>query len=158
MRYDGYSKNERVDDILDKISKYGINSVNKLEKQFLDSHAIGQEDKVHNIIIKEESEKLFEDLDGNFKFEYSHKEMNLSRNEIYFIGKLYVPDLRINKNKNISGMLEGRIVLFQDGQISPDFFHFINDKKFYDIFEFCNGLEYELDSFLDYVISELKNK
>ena len=28
----------------------------------------------------------------------------------------------------------------------------------YDVFEFCNGLEYELDSFIDYVVSELDDK
>jgi hypothetical protein len=28
----------------------------------------------------------------------------------------------------------------------------------YDVFEFCNGLEYELDSFVDYVVSELDEK
>jgi hypothetical protein len=26
------------------------------------------------------------------------------------------------------------------------------------VFDFCNGLEYELDSFLEYVISEIEEK
>jgi len=37
MRYEGYTSMERVDDILDKISKYGIKSLTQLEKEFLDS-------------------------------------------------------------------------------------------------------------------------
>jgi hypothetical protein len=37
MRYEGYTSKERVDDILDKISKYGMKSITKLEKDFLDS-------------------------------------------------------------------------------------------------------------------------
>ena len=36
--------------------------------------------------------------------------------------------------------------------VSPDFY----SKEGYDVFEFCNGLEYELDSFIDYVISEIE--
>lgn len=156
MRYDGYSKKERVDDLLDKILKYGLESINKLEKDFLDAHAIGNEDEIHNIIIKEESENLFEDLDDIFKFEYSHTE--IKGMETHFYGILYVPDLEVGKNKYISGILKGKIVLFNAGQTIPDFFHFVDDETFYDVFEFCSGLEYELDNFLDYIISELKDK
>ena len=36
MRYEGYTSMERVDDILDKISKYGIESLSINEKNFLD--------------------------------------------------------------------------------------------------------------------------
>ena len=32
------------------------------------------------------------------------------------------------------------------------------DKGEYDVLEFCNGLEYELDSFLDYVISTIEDE
>jgi DNA-binding LytR/AlgR family response regulator len=35
MRYEGYTSRERVDDILDKISKYGMKSLTSLEKEFL---------------------------------------------------------------------------------------------------------------------------
>jgi hypothetical protein len=38
MRYENYTSTERMDDILDKISKYGIDSLSDLEKEFLDSH------------------------------------------------------------------------------------------------------------------------
>lgn len=157
MRYEGYSSKERVDDILDKISKYGMESLSQLEKDFLDSHRIGKEEEFHNKLAKQESENVFEDDMGYFKFE--HQETEDYGDEIHYIGILYVPDLNIS-NKKIEGRLEGRIVVFNNGQVSPDFYSISKDSsngEYYDVFEFCNGLEYELDSFLDYVISELKN-
>ena len=53
----------------------------------------------------------------------------------------------------MEGCLVGRIVRYDNGMTFPDF-----DKDGYDIFEFCNGLEYELDSFIDYVIDEIEEK
>lgn len=156
MRYEGYSTKERVDDILDKISKYSINSLTKSEKEFLDAHANGSEEEVHNRITKEESETVFEDDFGYFKFE--HQETEDYGNEIHYIGILYTPDLEFINGKRIEGRLEGRIVLTSDGLTSPDFYHVVDDKTHYDVFEFCNGLEYELDSFIDYVALELSGK
>jgi hypothetical protein len=153
MRYVGYSSKERVDDILDKISKYGILSITQLEKDFLDAHAKGTESEVHDRITKEESEKVFEDDFGYFKFEYQKIE-NYS-DEIHYIGILYTPDLELKNGEKIEGRIEGRIVVYDSGQILPDFY-LVHKGKTYDIFEFCSGLEYELDSFLDYVIQEIK--
>ena len=158
MRYEGYTTKERVDDILDKISKYGMPSITKLEKDFLDAHASGSEEEVHKEIVKEESERVFEDDYGYFKFEL--EEIEDYGDETHYIGTMYVPDLEFtNSKKRIEGRLEGKIVLFNNGATSPDFFSISKRKNQdnYDIFEFCNGLEYELDSFIDYVISELKN-
>jgi hypothetical protein len=33
-----------------------------------------------------------------------------------------------------------------------------NREIMFDVFEFLNGKEYEFDSFIDYVVGELKNK
>jgi len=151
MRYEGYTSKERVDDILDKISKYGIKSLTQLEKDFLDSHKIGNEEELHDKLAKEESETVFEDDNNYFKFEHSKTEDY--GDEIHYIGILYVPDLEWPNGKRIEGRLEGRIVAYKNGQNSPEF-----EKNQYDIFEFCNGLEYELDSFIDYVVSELDDK
>lgn len=155
MKYEGYSPSQRVDDLLDKISKYGIDSITSLEMSFLDSYSVGKEDSMHKKISSEELEKVFEDFDSNFKFEYSHTE--IIDNEKHFIGTLYVPDMIITKTTKIKGILSGRIILFNNGTTSPDFYHFIDDTMYYDVFEFCSGLEYELDLFIDYVISEIKN-
>ena len=159
MRYEGYTSKERTDEILDKISKYGINSLTSLEKEFLDSHSIGKEEETHDKLSKSESETVFEDDNGYFKFE--HTETEDYGDEVHYIGTLYVPDLEWPNGKRIEGRLEGRIVVYSNGQISPDFYSVQKDSKShdnYDVFEFCNGLEYELDSFLDYVIGELKQK
>jgi hypothetical protein len=154
MRYEGYTTKERVDDILDKISKYGIASISSLEKEFLDAHAKGTESEVHDRIIKKEIETVFEDDFGYFKFEY--KETEDYGDETHYIGTLYTPDLEFTDGRIIKGRLEGRIVFYNNGQISPDFYY--EDKNTtYDFFEFCNGLEYELDSFLDYVVQEIQS-
>lgn len=152
MRYEGYIYSERMDDILDKISKYGIYSLTQLEKEFLDSHKSGGQEEKHNKMSKEESETIFEDDMGYFKFEFETWEDY--DDEQHYIGTLYVPDLEWSDGKRIEGCLEGKIIKYENGSISPDFY----SKEGYDVFEFCNGLEYELDSFIDYVIVEIEEK
>ena len=155
MRYEGYTTTQRVDDILDKISKHGIDSLSSLEKQFLDAHKSGNEEELHNQLAKEESEKFFEDDAGMFKFEFESIEEY--EDEVHYLGILTCPDL-IENGKTISGRLEGRIVYYPETTFtSPDFGVQINGKDF-DVFDFCEGYEYELDSFIDYVVSELENK
>jgi hypothetical protein len=159
MRYEGYTSKERVDEILDKISKYGISSLTPMEKEFLDSHSMGKEEEFHDKLTKSETETTFEDDNGLFKFEFDSCEEY--DDEVHYLGTLYVPDLVFENGKRIEGILGGRIVVYRNGQISPDFYSIQKDKKSgenYDVFEFCNGLEYELDSFIDYVVSELEQK
>jgi hypothetical protein len=159
MRYEGYTSRERVDDILDKISKYGMMSLTSLEKEFLNSFKTGEEEQIHDKIAKEETESIFEDDNGYFKFE--HEETEDYGDEMHYIGTLYVPSLELLNGKKIEGRLEGRIIVYSNGQVSPDFYSIVKDPKShdnYDVFEFCNGLEYELDSFIDYVVSELDEK
>jgi hypothetical protein len=157
MKYEGYTSNERLDDILDKISKYGIGSLTQLEKEFLDSHSSGTEKESHDKIAKDESDSVFEDK--YFKFE--HLETEDYGDEVHYIGTLYVPDLELPNGVRIEGRLNGRIVVYSNGQNSPDFYSVVKDthsQENYDLFEFCNGLEYEIDSFIDYVVGELEDK
>ena len=155
MRYDGYTSSQRTDDILDKISKHGIKSISKLEKRFLDAHKHGEEEIVHILLTKEESERFFEDDSGMFRFEFDSIEDY--DDEIHYLGTLTCPDL-VENGKTISGRLEGRIVYYPETTFtSPDFGVQINGKDF-DVFDFCSGYEYELDSFIDYVVSELENQ
>ena len=154
MRYGGYSAQQRVDDILDKISKYGIKSLTPLEKEFMDAHKTGGEEDVHIRLAKEESEKVFEDDAGLFKFEFESLEEH--GDEQHYIGTLTCPDIVLNGGKKISGRLSGRIVYYPEtGMTSPDFGVQISGKDF-DVFDFCEGSEYELDSFIDYVIAEIE--
>jgi hypothetical protein len=159
MRYEGYSTQERVNDILDKISKYGILSITKLEKEFLDAHKSGEEEEIHNKITKEESETIFEDDNNLFRFEFESEET--FNGETHYIGTIYVPDLILSNGKKIKGRLSGRIIAYKNGTNSPEFYSSLKDSmthENYEIFDFCNGIEYELDNFIDYVISELNEK
>ena len=155
MRYEGYSSSERMDDILDKISTYGIESLTQLERDFLDSHKSGGEKELHDQLSKSEIETTFEDDLGYFKFEC--KEVQKIQNkkgeveEVEIIGTLYVPALEWPNGKKLEGRLEGKIIKYSNGTTSLEF-----EKDGYDVFEFCNGLEYELDSFIDYVVAEIE--
>ncbi len=151
IKYREFTIQQRIDDILDKISKYGIDSINKDEKELLDLYSTDSEEEINKKLISEVN-KIFEDNNGYFKFEYK-RTLNLGDEEVQYIGTLYVPDLKLANGKLIKGKLEGKIVVYKNGQVSPDFFN--NSKQSYDVFEFCNGLEYELDSFLDYIVCEL---
>ena len=157
MRYENYTSTERMDDILDKISKYGIDSLSDLEKEFLDSHKTGKEQELHDKLAKSEVETTFEDDLGKFTFELSEvqkiKNKGGELEEIEIIGTLYVPDLELSSGKRVEGRLEGKIIQYSNGTTSLEF-----EKDGYDVFEFCNGLEYELDSFIDYVVLEIDEK
>ena len=154
MRYENYTASERVDDILDKISKYGIKSLTILEKDFLDAHSTGKQEELHKIITKEEFEKVFEDDSGRFRFELD--DIEDKEDHILYKGVFFVPDLELN-GKVIEGRLEGEIISYPNGERALDFSHFIDEKTYYDIFEFCEGLDHEFDVFVDYIIDELKN-
>ena len=111
MRYEGYTTTQRVDDILDKISKYGIKSLSPLEKEFLDAHKSGGEEAVHKALTKEESENIFEDDAGMFKFEFDS--MEDYGDEIHYLGTLTCPDL-VENGKAISGTAEICVFNFCD--------------------------------------------
>jgi hypothetical protein len=156
MRYEGYSTLQRADDILDKISRHGIASLTKLEKEFLDAHKTGGEEDAHKRLAKKESETMFEDDAGYFSFEFDSVEDY--GDELHYLGILTCPDIELTGGKKISGRLSGRIVYFPEtGMTSPDFGVQINGKD-YDVFDFCEGLEYELDSFIDYVVAEIESQ
>jgi hypothetical protein len=155
MRYEGYSSKERVDDILDKISLYSISSLTDLELEFLDAYSKGNYKEIHKKLAQKEYENIFEDDNGYFKFEA--KDIKYYNNEIHLIGTLYVPDIKLKKGKRIDGCLNGKIIYYKNGTTSPVFFKKTQNRA-YDIFEFCNGLEYELDVFIDYIIKELVKK
>ena len=70
VRYESYSVDDRLNDVLDKISKYGSSNLTNLEKEFLDSYRNGTQIEIHNKVKFLEDEIIFEDDFGNFKFEY----------------------------------------------------------------------------------------
>lgn len=158
MRYEGFTPQERQDEILDKISKYGIDSITNNEIEFLNSFALGTQEEAHKKLNYLENDLVFEDDSGLFKFEF--KNIENYNNEKHIIGIIYVPNIKMHDGTIINGRLEGKIIDYGDGTTCPDFylkFNYKSQKIEYDIFEFCNGIEYELDSFIDYVVSEIEN-
>ncbi len=153
-KYEGYSATERLDGILDKISKYGIDSLTPIEDEFLNSYSKGNELAIHDKIIKSELETVVDDDNGYFRFELDNIEK--LGNNLHITGTIYVPDLTIDKKKErILGVMKGRIIVYPNGAFVP-YFSKKCKKIEYDIFEFCEGLEYELDNFIDYIINSVR--
>ena len=154
MLYEDFSSQDKTDELLDKISKYGILSLTTHEKEFLDAVSSGDEEVVKNKMRTLSTDTFFED--DYFKFELD--DIKYKKHCIQYIGTLYVPDLE-KSNKTIEGNLKGRIILYNNGSYSLDFIKVTYEKGKeveYDVFEFCSGLEYELDNFIDYIIQELE--
>ena len=153
MVYEDFSS-QKTDELLDKISKYGISSLTTHEKEFLDAVSSGDDETVQNKMKILDTDTFFED--DFFKFELDN--IKYRKDGIEYIGTLYVPDLE-KHHKTIEGNLTGKIILHNNGSYSLDFVKTTYDKGKeveYDVFEFCSGLEYELDSFIDYVVQELE--
>ena len=98
-------------------------------------------------------EETFKDDNGNFTF--TLEEIEVYEEETHYIGTLECPDHVDGDRKRTLGFLHGSIIAYKNGQIVPEFG---NEKEGLDIWDFCEGLEYELDGFLDYVVDELKQK
>lgn len=154
MRYEGFSTQDRVDELLDKIKAKGINSLTDQEREFLDAFSKGQGEELHNKMNFAENEVTYED-DGPFPFKFIYREMEDYGDETYIYGTITVPDIEFEKGKRIDGEIDGKIVVFENGMIAPDFTK-EHDDIYYDIFEFCEGLEYELDNFLQYIVDDIE--
>jgi len=144
--FEEFTSDDRLNTILDKISKYGMDSLTKQELNFLNAYSNGDGDREHDKLNKEDK-IIYDDL---FKFEW---ERTIKDSDcIKYYGIIYAPDIKRGK-KTIKGRLSGCIIEYENGQVILDF-----QKQPYDIFDFCEGIEYELDDFIDLVISEIKNK
>ncbi len=149
-KFESYHQ-DKVDQILDKINKSGINSLTQIEKDYLD--AFGKDDfmKMMNLAY-EAGLKNFVSTDRYFEFTFSHLEDFGDEGEFYY-GTIKVPDIEFENGTRLDGTMEGYILVTESGEKVPCF-----EKNGYDILEFCNGLEYELDNFLDYVIDTLNDE
>ena len=127
--------------ILDKINKFGIESLTKYDKKYLDAY-----DKKTGMELK-----ILLSGDGLFKFIYERTEVD--GDMVYYHGIMILPDLEFENGKTICGELEGYIMEFKNGQTATIF-----DKEDIDILDFCCGYEYELDLFIDYIIYTIKDE
>lgn len=148
---DPLNSDERLNLILDKISKYGMSKLDKDEYSYLDSYSLGKEEEINKKLYEKEFEKTFSSDDGNFTFRL--KSITIDGDTKYINGTIYVPDLLIGPKKRIKGELKGSIMVFDDKSVALDF-----NRGKYDIFEFVSGLEYELDNFVDDIVIKLIKK
>lgn len=142
---------ERLNLILDKISRYGISKLDKDEISYLESYSLGKEEEVNKKLYEKEAEKTFSSDDGNFTFKI--KNITTDGDTKYINGTIYVPDLLLGPKKRIKGELKGSIMLFNDKSVALYF-----NRGKYDIFEFVSGLEYELDNFIDDIVTKVVKK
>ena len=140
-----YTMDDKLNDILDKILKYGIKQITATELEFLDSYSKGRQYQTYDKISKEDW-KIFEDK--YFRFEYF--KLRKAKGETHIVGTFYVPDM-MNKHVLIKGCIKGEIIIYENKAISLYF-----EKGGYDIIDFCEGIEYELDKFVDYIIDRLR--
>lgn len=139
-----------LNEILDKISKFGLSFLTKAEKDFLD--AFSREDgQTMNKIQREQISRKFESIDSKFTFILVDVEKK-SEEGVFYHGELRVPDLLLANGRTVQGIMNGYIWSINGNNI-PVF-----EKDGYDVLEFCDGIEWEFDIFLDYVISTIKDE
>lgn len=149
-KFENYHQS-KVDEILDKINKSGMNSLTQIEKDYLD--AFSKDDTMKMLNLEYESGlKNFSSPHGHFEFTFSHMEDFGDEGEFYY-GTITVPDIEWEDGERLDGTMEGHIIVTNKNDKIPCF-----EKEGYDILDFCNGLEYELDNFLDYVIETLNDE
>ncbi len=154
MVYEEYSSQRRVDEILDKISKYGIFSMTTREKDFLDAYSSGDKKITLDKLSILDKDVIFEN--SYFKFEI--RDSVVTNHETTHFGTIYVPDIVLFDGTIVDGNIDGELIVYKNGTYILNFDKSIRSKGkviIYEIYEFCEGLEYELDSFIDYIIQEL---
>ena len=139
---------DRLNRILDKIKNIGLKSLDKKELDFLNSFKVGDEEKFNKKLSSDRTQSTYISDDGFFMFNVENIEYN--KDELRIIGVIFVPDLVVKK-RIIKGEIKGQIIVFNNTEVGLDFL-----KGKYDIFDFVNGLEYELDRFIDDLIVNIK--
>lgn len=122
-----------MDDILDKISDSGLDSLSSEEKSFMKSFKNGRE--------KESYEKLNKKVykDDIFEFELDRVEHSgIDR-------KVFYGTLKIDGKT-----FDGYITQMSNGMNDPQF----NDKNGFTLWDHADGFEYELDDFIDSIVMD----
>jgi hypothetical protein len=141
---------EYLNEILDKISKFGLSFLTKAEREFLEAYSKEDGDKMMRIQTEQVSRRFYSS-DSKFVFTLTDIEKCAS-DDILYHGELLVPDYKLENGEVIRGILTGHIWSL-NGHNIPIF-----EKDGYDILDFCDGIEYELDLFLDYVVLTINDE
>lgn len=152
MKFLKYFESFNMDDLLDKINTSGINSLNKLEREFMKAHAENDEKKLQEIEIKARA-KYFTSSNNLFHFNFNGKIVEIDDDRRLYYGTMFVPSIECENGDEIDGLLEGSIE-YIEGIIILHFAKYHNGHE-YSIDEFCNGLEYEIHEFAQDIIDDL---
>ena len=142
-----------LDQLLDKINASGYDSLTSLEKDWLKAHSTDKEEETQKI-ERELGKRSFTSSNRHFSFDFV--EMEDYGDEQIIKGTIYVPSIEFEDDRQIDGTIEGQIEVY-NGVGVPNF----QKEAFgatYDILEFCEGLEYELDDFIQYIVGELNTE
>lgn len=134
-------ENNMLDNILDKITKSGIDSLSSNEKEYLDKFS---KDKPTKEIEKEINAKTYSDSIGPYDAVIKLTDIEQYDEDKQWFGVLSV----LTKNGNLN--YDGYITI-KDGEYVNGFFK--NSES--DIYTDLEGLEYEVDSFLQNAFYEL---
>ena len=135
-----------LDELLDKINASGYDSLTSLEKDWLNAHSTDREEETQKI-EREMGKRKF--TSSNRLFTFYFEEMEDYGDEQIYKGTIHVPSI----DDVIEGVIEGQIEV-HNGAVAPNFQKNINGLDL-DIYDFCEGLEYELDKFLQDIVDEL---
>jgi hypothetical protein len=153
MKYLKLYEDKYLDQLLDKINKSGYDSLSDLEKNWLVSHSKDEFETKHKI-EREIGKRNFVSSDNYFTFDFI--EMEDYGDEQIYKGTLYTPSIEWENGNKIEGELQGQIEV-RNNIVLPNF----SKEEFgqiYDVYEFCQGLEYELDAFLQHIVEELNEE
>lgn len=143
----------KLDELLDKISANGVNSLSSEERSLLDAQKGTEEDieKAYQELINREERnkrKNYKSNNQQFEFDYIKTEAYPHENVKRHYGIMFLPNITLGDGTIIDGEIEGYIEEYNDGQVSTHF-----DKTEYTDFDFAEGLEYEYDDFIQEIIA-----
>lgn len=151
--FEAHTTDSRLNAILDKISKSGIDSLSNIEKEFLNAHQGGKADKMNNTLNKVASDisgdKVFNDDTYGYKFIVD----DITDEGVYFCinGKMTLPSIVLDGGKKISGELIGSIKINRENGRTDILF----GRDGYTAYDFVQGDEYEFESFINVIIDSL---
>jgi hypothetical protein len=144
--------NQKIDNILDKIGKHGMSSLEPEEKALLDAQSKGKQeiDDAYDKLVNKLSQFTYKSDDGRFEFDF--KEMKDYRYEadnggIRYYGTMHLPDMTVGGHI-IDGAIDGYIMVYEGGVVATNF-----EKQGYTDFDFVEGLEYEYDDFIQEIVA-----
>jgi hypothetical protein len=153
LTYKLFLESSSVDNILDKISEFGIGSLNDHERSVLDAQKGSKEDieKSEDELYKFETEVLYEDD----LFKFTHTDTSVTDEGIKYSGRMSFPnDYTTENSEVISGKeIEGYILVRSNGMNVPYF-----SRDGYEDFDFLEDLENDYDGFITLTVDQIESK